>query len=358
MKEYLYNLATDKNRGFFPEIAKLFLAVLSLIYALIVRLTVYFKLRNQHVLGCKVISVGNITMGGTGKTTLVELIVKYLKSKDKRIAILTRGYKRGVQVKRQENNDSYESMGDEPYMLQSKFKDLPVIVDKNRVRSALRAIRDFKVDTVVLDDGFQQWGIKKDLEIVAIDSVQAFGNQKVLPRGILREPLSSLKRADIFVLTKTDLCLNLENTLNILGRINPQALIVESIHEPLGFYELREPGKLLSVDFLKGEKVSLFSGIGDPGSFERMVDRLGIDIGQTFRFNDHHAYSEADLKKIISESKNKGIFNIITTQKDAVRLLSFNLSDERLRIFVLLIGIKIIKNEERFYSRLFKLYSA
>jgi tetraacyldisaccharide 4'-kinase len=355
MKGYLYNLATDKYKGFIPNVLKLFLFLLSIIYGAIVRALIVFYQIRPYRLNCKVISVGNITLGGTGKTTLVECIARYLKNQGHKVAILTRGYKRKISnLKSQISN--HELIGDEPYMLSQSLGDIPVIVDKNRIKGARLAIKDNNVDTVILDDGFQQWQIKKDLELVTIDATCPFGNRHMLPRGILREPLSSLRRADIFILTKTNLNTDIESLKHALNKLNPESLIVESIHHPIGLYDIKRPQELLKTEILKGKNVTLFSGIGNPDSFENLIKGLGINISLIFRFPDHYNYHRKDLDRIISSSKDKDVDTIVTTAKDAARISNFELVESNIRILVLRIALKI-KDEERFYNRLLRLYS-
>ncbi|MDD5596199.1 MAG: tetraacyldisaccharide 4'-kinase, partial [Candidatus Omnitrophica bacterium] len=269
MKNYLYNLATDRSKGLIAGILKFFLFLFSLLYAFAIKILSSWNLRNAVRLNCKVISVGNITLGGTGKTTLVEYIAKILKENGHKVAILTRGYGRNC----------IEKMGDEPSMLAGNLKDVSVLVDSDRIRSAHKAIEDHCVDTVILDDGMQQWKIKKDLEIVTIDSLSLCGNRQLIPRGILREPLSALKRADIFLLTKVNLNPQIEQTKSYLRQINPKAEIFSSLHQPVGFYELAKKEELSDPLALKGKNVTLFSGIGDPDSFENLISSLGINIG-------------------------------------------------------------------------------
>ncbi len=363
MQDYLYNLATDKVRGLIPAAIKLFLFILSIIYGLAVRILIFFELISPRRLNCKVISIGNITLGGTGKTSLVEYIARYLKNQGHKVAILTRGYKRRITQYAirlpagRQGNTQYETMGDEPYMLAKNLGDTPVLVGEDRIRAAHQAIDNEQADTVVLDDGFQQWRIKKDLEIVTIDATNPFGNCHLIPRGILRQPLSSLGRADVFVLTKTNLVPNIKDTRDFLAHINPKALIFESIHQPLGFYKIDEPNELLSLEIFKGKSAALFSGIGDPDSFEKIIKNLGIKIGLSLRFRDHYNYNQEDLDEIIKISKDKNIDLIITTQKDAVRISNLQLITYNLQLLVLRIGIKIIKDEDKLHNRLLKLYS-
>ena len=357
MRSYLYNLATDKQKGPCAAVIKFFLYLLSLIYGVGVRVLAFIRSLGARGLNCKVISVGNITLGGTGKTTLVEFIARYLKEQGRKPAILSRGYKR--RQKTEDRGQSYEAMGDEAFMLQANLKDVPVIVNPDRLAAAETAIRDYGADTVIIDDGLQQWRIKKDLEIVTIDATNPFGNRHLLPRGILRLNLSSLKRADIFVLTKTDLAPdNIEAIKNTLSKLNPQAMIIESIHSPSGFYDISKPEEFLSSSLLKGRTVTLFCGIGDPRSFENLIARCAINVGLAFRFGDHHSYTCRDLEKIIEASRSKGIDTIVTTEKDAVRIPQSCRLLKQPAILVLRIALKITQNEKGFYSRLLGLYNS
>jgi tetraacyldisaccharide 4'-kinase len=293
-------------------------------------------------------------VGGTGKTSLVEFIVQHLKQEGHKVAILSRGYKKSAACSLQPAG--YETMGDEPYMLSKKLVDTPVIVDANRIRGAAKAVEDYSADTVVLDDGFQQWKIFKDLEIVTIDSTNPFGNRNMLPRGILREPLRSLKRADIFVLTKTNFNPDTTALRKELNSFNPRAEVFEAEHKAGGVYEFNQNSRLIDAGYFKEEKVALFSGIADPDSFEKLARELGIDIGLHLRFPDHHHYTADDLNKILSASKEKGMRFLLTTEKDAARLTENFTQGKGCRLFVLRLKVLLTKNEQGFFARLHKLY--
>jgi tetraacyldisaccharide 4'-kinase len=348
-KEYLYNLVTGKIRGPLAAILRGVLFVFSLLYGLgVIILAGFYKMRQARI-NCKVISVGNITLGGTGKTALVEYLVAKISSKGNKVAVLSRGYKRDARL------PAAAGMGDEPEMLQKKFPQIPVIVNKDRLKAASRAIKDYAVDTLILDDGLQQWRIFKDLEIVTIDALNPFGNFRLLPAGFLREPLGALRRADIFVLTQSNPDQDITLLALRLRQLNPRALIVESRHRPEGFSNLNKPDEALSIDNFKGKSAIVFSGIGNPRAFEDTARSLGINTAEALRFNDHHDYTQADLDGIIKRANEGNTDMIITTEKDAVKIARLKVKQGR--IFSLKIKLSITKNEAEFDRRLFKLYS-
>ena len=349
IKNYLYNLLTYKIKGPFAVFLRGVLFVLSLVYGLVVVLLASFYRIKPARFSAKVISVGNITLGGTGKTTFVEYLANKLNAQSKKIAILSRGYKRDA------GKQGIQGIGDEPAMLQKKLPFLQVVVDKNRVRAALKAIKNFAVNTLILDDGLQQWRIFKDLEIVTIDAGNPFGNYCMLPAGFLREPLSALKRADIFVLTQINLD---QDTVELYARlkgINPSALIVESIHELDGFSSVSNPVESLEVNYFKNKVAVVFSGIGNPIGFEKSISDLGIHIAKSLKFADHHGYTQADIDEIIKVARQMHADAIITTQKDAVKVKELKIQGAG--IVALNIKLNITKNEAEFNRRLFKLYS-
>lgn len=358
-------------KGYPAFIIRLFLLVLSWFYGLLVRILRLFYSRAQVRLNCKVISVGNITWGGTGKTPLVECIARYVKQQGHKAAILTRGYKRKMPIRFAPpclpkagggtGAIRYETMGDEPYMLSRSLGSVPVIVDADRARGAASAVKGFGVEAVILDDGFQQWRIKKDLEIVVIDATHPFGNRHMIPRGILREPLSSLRQANIFVLTKINLVSQDTSGLkNFLRSMNPRAEIFESTYEPKGFYLVSSAGRedsnpsgadLLNVGALRGKEVTLVSGIANPDSFEHLIRGLGIRICLSFQFPDHYAYQEPVMEEIVKKSRAQNIGIIVTTEKDSVRMPAKTLGAQ-IDIFALRIELKITNNEKEFFNRI------
>ncbi|MCG8429746.1 MAG: tetraacyldisaccharide 4'-kinase [Candidatus Omnitrophica bacterium] len=341
MREYLYQLATDRKKGHFARICRAVLCLFACAYGLLVRLVRARALQNRRDTGVKVIGVGNITLGGTGKTTLVEYIVRFLVKEGRRVAVLSRGYKKA----------------DEPLMLQDMLGGVPVIVDKDRLRGALRARREYGADTLVLDDAFQQWRVEKDLDIVVIDATNPFGNERLLPRGILREELRALGRADCLIITKTNLRPQVGALEGRLRRFAPRADIFTAEHLPCGVFKLSEPGTLLSLKAIRGRRAVLFCGIGDPVSFEALIRGAGVIVDKVMRFDDHHWYTDADVQRIVGAARGEGSDLVITTRKDAVRLKEKTFSDKGISCYVLGIALSLRENEERFFHRLRDLYT-
>ena len=345
LRSYLFNLALGRVKGPLAKLIKGCLFIFSLVYGAIVVVLARLQRLRAVRLNARVISVGNLTLGGTGKTTLVEyLAIKYNQA-GKRVAILSRGYKR----------DSCQSgvlnFGDEPAMLAKKLPQINVIVNRDRIKAAKNAIGDYAADTLILDDGFQQWKIVKDLEIVTLDAKYPFGNSLLLPAGFLREPKSALKRAKIFVLTQVSQGVDTVSLTKELRQINSKALIVESRHEACGFSDLNKPDDILGLDTFCNKQALIFSGIGNPQGFEDLVVSLGIDVVEVLRFADHYKYLPQDLERIKQLASSKKIDLIITTEKDAIKILELGI--RACRIFSLNIKLKITKNEDEFNRRLF-----
>jgi tetraacyldisaccharide 4'-kinase len=229
-------------------------------------------------------------------------------------------------------------------MLASNLRDVVVLVDKDRVKSGRYAIEKFGCDTLLLDDGFQYWKLRgRRRDIVLIDYQQPFGNEYLLPRGTLREPLSHLARASTIFITKSDG--NTEGLRRRIGQYNPHAGIIECVHHPLYFEDVFT-GERQGLDFLKGKKVASLSGIAQPESFERSLVKLGSELVYSKRFADHHRFTQQELLNIINRSKKRQAEIIITTQKDAVRFPKLDRRD--LPIYFVRVEIKILKGAKDF----------
>jgi tetraacyldisaccharide 4'-kinase len=314
----------------------------------------------------QVIAIGNLTVGGTGKTPVVEKFARELRDQGRNVAILSRGYRsrptplherllnkvllredttppRVVSDGRSLLLDS-ESAGDEPYMLASNLKDVVVLVDKDRVKAGRYAIEKFGCDTLLLDDGFQYWKLRgRRQDIVLVDCQQPFGNERLLPRGTLREPPSHLARASTIFITKSD-----GKTAELRQRIaelNPTAGIIECVHHPL-YLEDVFTGQRSELSLIKGRKVASLSGIAQPESFEHNLINSGSELVYSKRFADHHRFTQQEVLNAINRSKKRQAEMIITTQKDAVRFPKIDRRD--LPILFMRVEIKIVAGADDF----------
>jgi tetraacyldisaccharide 4'-kinase len=351
-KKYLYNVVTDQIKGFIPNVLKVFLYFLSFFYLLVlsVRRFLYkIGVLKIHDLTKPVISVGNITFGGTGKTPAIEYIASYIKNKGKRVIILARGY--GSKEIGEDN--------DESKLLKENLKDIFIVTGSNRVQNAQRFISEDLVDIFLLDDGFQHLRIKRDLDIVVIDALKPFGNGYVIPRGMLREPLRALKRAHIFILARVDLVTDkeIQETKSKLALLNPKALVVEAVHQPVELIDM-QTNESVDLNFLRGLEAVSFCGIGSPKSFALTLEKLGVQLKKQFVFMDHHHFNQKDLNKIDRYCTEYRIKNILMTQKDAVKLQDekWVLSGEK-KMYYLKIKMVFPANGEQFFGRIDSLFS-
>lgn len=349
---YLYAVVTGERTGFDGACLRAVLWVLSLFYRAGVLLARGCAWLRRQSLPAPLISVGNITVGGTGKTSLVQVIAEDLIAQGRKVVILTRGYRGSTRA--QEHKSTSETMGDEAYMLQQNLPQARVCVDKDRARAARRAFAEARPDVFLLDDGFQQWHLRKDLEIVCIDATVPFGNGFLLPRGFLREPLSALRRASVVVVTKVDGAGDLFGLISFLRSRCPRGLIVRAVYEPVGVQRVGAEKKLQGITVLAGAPVALLCGIADPSSFERLLQRQGLSVGERFIFPDHHRFSARDLESALRRCREQGITKIVMTQKDAVRIRPQDLAarDPGVSLWFLRVQLKIIDNAEAFHSRI------
>ncbi len=358
MRRYIYSLMTDEKKGIVAQCLKFFLFLLSLFYSLGVRIIVWCyqkRLLRSYDLDKPVISIGNLTLGGSGKTPLVERVAQELKNHDLKPVILIRGYM--LSGNTQDNSLIPES--DEAAMLAVSLRNIPVIVGRDRVRNAVGVEKTTPVDVFLLDDGFQHWRMKRNIDIVILDSTNPFGNGHLIPRGILREPQSSLSRAGIFILTKTDAGKNQIDVLKSQLKVfNPTALIVEAVHRPVSLIDLCDGDDELKLALLDGKVICSFCSIGDSSSFEKSLLSLGVDLKRNFSFMDHHIYDKKDIIAIIKYCQENQIRIVVTTQKDAVKLNSYRaLFCESMQLLSLKIQMQFVKGEYEFFQRIFSLFN-
>jgi len=359
----------DQGHGRLTRWLLLFLKALSRLYRLIIqtRLWCYTHgILRHHTLGCQVISVGNLTVGGTGKTPVVEIFARELERAGRRVAILSRGYKKAKPppLKRLSNLltfadtrepprvvsngkelllDSHMS-GDEPYMLASNLPNVAVLVDRDRVKSGRYAINRLNCDTLILDDGFQYLSLKPRVQIVLVDMTNPFGNENVLPRGILREPVKNIRRADFIFITKSD-GINASPVIDQIRQHNQRAEIIECRHCPR-YLKNVITGAQEPLGFLQGRRVAALSGIAAPDGFEKSLESFGATLLERFRFADHHRYRQQELIDIINAAAKAGADAIITTEKDAVRFPRLMRCD--VPILFLRVDIEILSGEDNF----------
>ncbi len=324
------------------------------------------RILRDSTLGVQVIAIGNLTVGGTGKTPVVEKFARELQDQGRTVAILSRGYRskpppltkrlidrllfrsdstppRVVSDGKNLLLDS-ETAGDEPYMLASNLKDVIVLVDKDRVKSGRYAIQKFGCDTLLLDDGFQYWKLRgRRHDVVLVDRQQPFGNEHMLPRGTLREPPSHLARATTIFITKSDG--NTEELRQRISELNSTAGIIECIHAPLYFEDVFS-GERKGLELLQGQKIASLSGIAQPESFEQSLIKLGGDLVYSKRFADHHRFTQQEIINTINRAKKRQAQAIITTQKDAVRFPKIDRRD--LAIYFMRVEIKILNGANDF----------
>ncbi len=329
VKKYMLTLMKDERDGFFDVIIKGFLRLFSWVYAAGIKavdLAWRMKIRREHKVGIPVVSVGNITLGGTGKTPLVMFLADHLVKEGKRPAILTRGYGR-----------------DESIMLKDELAEVPVFVGQDRVRNA-RLAASKGAGIVILDDGFQHRRIARGVNILLLEAKNPFGNGFLFPRGVLREPVSSIKRADLIVLTKTDKIAlkEREEVLSLIKKISPASPVVLTRHKAVFLKDVS--GLIHPADELSGKKVSLFSGIADADYFASLVEGLGAFVSAKDDFTDHHRYSQKDIDHILQQASQAEM--IITTSKDYVKVKNFDLSAVEERLYILYIAIDIIQGKE------------
>jgi tetraacyldisaccharide 4'-kinase len=331
------------------------------LYGLIIQLRLFsyhLGICTQRKLKTKVISVGNITVGGTGKTPLVIYLAKRLSERGENPAILTRGYgrkkKEMVELTVELTEDIYQGLkwedaGDEPLVMAGRLPQVPILVGKDRRASGHNAQQKFSSHVLILDDGFQHLKLFRNLDILVIDATNPFGDGRLLPAGILREPLSSLKRADVFVLTKTDQTSHKDELKKTLREFNPEAIVVESV------YRIRS-----TVDFVSGtsvdpkglenKKALVFSAIGNPSSFEKSLKTLKVRLLKHRTFRDHHPYKSKEISDLVREAKELKADFLITTEKDSVRIPL--IKETEIPIYVLKIDLTVTQGEQILFKKI------
>jgi len=298
----------------------------------------------QHRVRAHVVSVGNITVGGTGKTPVTQYIAGRYIEMGHRVAVLCRpAPTRGVVVVSDGEallvND-WEHTGDEPQLIARKVPGAIVMVCADRLRSARMAVNEYRAEVIVLDDGFQHMRLARDEDIVVLDATQPLDMLHLLPRGTLREPPGALKRATRIVLTHTDRCADHDETVRLVKRYAPNVPITCTTHRTTEVRLLSRRRGQSDLAPLAGRRVVVFSAIGNPSSFEHSVAATGAETACTIRFADHHVYAAADVKQIDRAVDQHQADAAVTTEKDAIRL-----SEESVPFPLYTMGVEIALTE-------------
>ncbi|AMV39836.1 tetraacyldisaccharide 4'-kinase [Planctomyces sp. SH-PL62] len=285
-------------------------------------------LKAVHRARVPVVSVGNLTLGGTGKTPMVEWLARWYRARDVRVCLISRGYGRA------------DAVNDEALVLEENLPDVPHLQDPDRVRLAEIAVDELETELIVLDDGFQHRRLARDLDLVLLDALDPFGLGRLFPRGLLREPATSLKRADAVIVTRADLAPadRLAAIRSEVRRRNATIPILEARHAPRDLVD--GDGSASSLDGLDGREVAAFCGLGNPEGFRRSLESLGCRIADLRVFPDHHPYSAEDVADLVRWAGASGANLVLTTQKDLVKLRLSNLGDAPLR--ALRIGLELL----------------
>jgi tetraacyldisaccharide 4'-kinase len=366
LEQFGIDVVLERRHGFRARALRGILYALSFIYERLVQLRLYLyrkRVFRERALGCLVISIGNLTVGGTGKTPIVEKFARALQSGGRRVAILSRGYKSVPRkrswldrIKKKDVDpprivsdgkslllDSLTA-GDEPYMLAHNLRDVIVLVDKDRVKSGRFAIDKWDIDTLLLDDGLQYLHLKHRLDMVLVDRQAPFGNEFLLPRGTLRESPRNLRRASYIFITKNTGEPN-DALIQRIRRYNRTAEIIECAHNPL-YLQNVYTGERLPLERLRDTFIGSICGIAVPDSFEGGLKALGAHVDLAKQYIDHHYYTEAELRSFIGRCIRRDLAMIVTTEKDAVRMPRLPEAEVKVPVYFLRVEIEILSGHE------------
>ena len=363
--QYIYQIAYGPETPFYGWLILGFLRGCSYLYEYGVRLKLAMYnigLKKKEKLNCCVISIGNITVGGTGKTPTAQKMADLIKRMGYRVVILNRGYRshweKEIGVVSDGNKifmTAYEA-GDEAYLMAKTLPGIPVVIGKNRAITGKYAVEKLNAEVIIMDDGYQHWHLERDLDVVLVDTLNMFGNGCVLPRGMLREPLENLNRGDLFLLTKTDQSsvLSRMQLRKTIEKYNAKAPVVESVHHPKNFVEIADWYKGITQNHmelseLEGKNVMVFSAIGNPSSFEQTLSSIGLNIKEAVRYPDHHDYGMLEMQYIIERASSQKAVAMVTTSKDAVKIpTEFIYSAREIPLYILNMDIQVTDGFEEF----------
>ena len=367
---YFIDLVHDKEvRGISRRLIMGVFYVFSLIYEQLVnlKLTMYrWGWAKKERLDCYVISLGNVTVGGTGKTPTAQHLAREISDMGYRVAILNRGYRAkwrgevGIVSDGRTLKMDAETAGDEAFMLAKHLPNVPVLIGAQRAVTGRYAIEHFGAEVAILDDGYQHWQLARDMDILLVDAVNVFGNGYLLPRGTLREPLSHIDRADVCLMTKVDQAAPgaIAHIWETFRSYNQDGLVLESIHQPRQFVRLSDWYEDIAaggvpVTEMEGKKVLAVSAIGNPASFEQTLADLGIEMVESMRYPDHHDYGERDMAEVLYRAETLGVEAIVITEKDAVKVPGDVVRAKwRIPMYVISVEVTLQKGREEFFYEL------
>jgi tetraacyldisaccharide 4'-kinase len=343
--EYLLSLIRGDRRGAWPWLQRLGLWICSVPYGWATRARNWLfdsGWKKTHAVAIPVVSVGNLTVGGTGKTPCVEYVARFYRDLDCRVALLSRGY------------GTSEGRNDEAVVLEDNLPDVPHLQGADRVALAQVAIEELDSEVLVLDDGFQHRRLRRELDLVLIDGTAPWGYGYLLPRGLLREHPAELRRADLVMLTRCNLVEPgaVEELRQRIQRMVPGIPVLETMHRPTAWTNSRH--EALPLTAMAENRLAGFCGIGNPEAFRRTLTDLGMDIVDWRVFPDHHAYTRADVEslRVWARQLPPGT-NLVTTQKDLVKIRLDRLGDRQL--WALKIELEIIHGKDALEESLQKL---
>lgn len=366
---FIYLIHSKKADGFSMNLLMGLLYIFSLIYEQLVNIKLLgykIGILGKERLNCYVISLGNITVGGTGKTPTAQRLAKEIRDMGYRVVILNRGYRSkwhgevGIVSDGKDLHMDAAEAGDEAYMLAKHLPNVPVLIGAERAVTGKYAIEHFGAEVAILDDGYQHWQLIRDMDILLVDAVNVFGNGHLLPRGTLRESMAHISRADVCLITKVDQAEAGagEYIRETVHKYNANAKIVESIHQPRCFMPLADwfinlAGEGVDVEKISGRKIMAVSAIGNPASFERTLRDLGAEIVESIRYPDHHEYTVKEMQDVLQQADALGAESIVITEKDAVKIpAEFAKTNWSIPIFVICVEVKFQTGAKEFQDEL------
>ena len=366
-QKWYLDLIRQGSPGFWARCVQELLSGLSHVYKMLIKMRAAMyglQIFKEKSLGAVVVSVGNITLGGTGKTPVVEMIAQELLKEQRHPAIISRGYRRkkgfkGFLKRIAQGHDltivsdgkntlcKVMEAGDEPFMMAGNLPGVPVIVCTSRVKAASYAIETMGCDTIILDDGYQYLQLKKTVNVLLVDSTDPFGNGALIPRGELREPKSAVSRADYIIFTKVAKDASLPQTLlEEIKKYNNRAETLFCAHKPQ-YYQHVFTGGQKDLKELNDKKIMTISGIAKPEGFEECLKGLGCGILKTYRFADHHFFADFEIQEIMKRAEKMGASAVVTTEKDAVRIPELS-KKSTLPVYFLKVKVEILHGEREF----------